>query len=314
MCPKTTFRSEALDLMTSLADDITSQLAVIATSSEITGYVSQRSIISDVFAKTSGAQYSLSSIMLRLTVIDSLYSTNARYSYYSIEQLAEEIWKLGSEKAVSDYFDSIVHGGKDVKELFVKSYGLRKNLEQGNTLMSLISKYAYYVLLSDKTSYPLCFPIYDSLVMDVYPTVCSNLGLNKVFGKSASPNIETYVSALNDVRTALFGNNENLFNGFQQFDILDAYLWRMGKFCNGNFSLLFNESDYSIFVTNLGLKDKDGDQLHLLFPKLKSKNGKVEFTDVTGYQCRTMPVANIVDNLSNAQLMTKLLEHWKRYY
>lgn len=97
-------------------------------------------------------------------------------------------------------------------------------------------------------------------------------------------------------------------------EILDAYLWRMGKFCNGNFSLLFNESDYRIFVTNLGLKDKDGDQLHLLFPILKSKNGKVEFTDVTGYQCRTMPVANIVDKLSNAQLMTKLLEHWKRYY
>lgn len=97
-------------------------------------------------------------------------------------------------------------------------------------------------------------------------------------------------------------------------EILDAYLWRMGKFCNGNFSLLFNESDYRIFVTNLGLKDKDGYQLHLLFPMLKSKNGKAEFTDVTGYQCRTMPVANIVDNLSNAQLMTKLLEHWKRYY
>lgn len=97
-------------------------------------------------------------------------------------------------------------------------------------------------------------------------------------------------------------------------EILDAYIWRMGKFCNGNFSLLFNKSDYSIFVTNLGLKYKDGYQLHLLFPKLKSKNGKVEFTDVTGYQCRTMPFANIVYNLSNAQLMTKLLEHWKRYY
>ena len=41
---------------------------------------------------------------------------------------------------------------------------------------------------------------------------------------------------------------------------------------------------------------------------------KAEFTDVVGYQCRTMLFANIVYNLSNAQLMTKLLGHWKRYY
>lgn len=97
-------------------------------------------------------------------------------------------------------------------------------------------------------------------------------------------------------------------------EILDAYLWRMGKFCNGNFSLLFNESDYRIFVTNLGLKDKDGYQLHLLFPMLKSNNGKAEFTDAVDYQCRAMPFDNIVDNLSNAQMTTKLLGHWKNIF
>ena len=250
-----------------------------------------------MFDKTSGSQYSLPYIVLRLTVIDSLYSTNARYSYYSIDQLAEAIWSLGSEQDASKYFYDIVRGGEDTKNLFGKPYGLRKNLDAGNTLMSLVSKYAYYALLLDGKSYPLGFPIYDSLVMEVYPKVCKNLGLSGMFKNAMSAKIETYVAALNDVRIALFGSTNTLFNGFQQFDILDAYLWRMGKFGNGNYSLLLNEADYRLFIANLGLAGTESDT----------------FAEMVRQRCAAMPVADIVNKLSNAPLMSLLLEHWRRH-
>lgn len=312
---KTAFKNEALDVMTSLSGEIVSLRGLQpSTPSSVNGYVSQRSIIYDVFDKTSGPQYSLPSIVLRLTVIDSLYSTNARYSYYSIDQLAEEIKSLGSEQDASKYFYDIVRGGEDTKNLFGKPYGLRKNLDAGNTLMSLVSKYAYYALLLDVKSYPLGFPIYDSLVMEVYPKVCENLEIETILVKNVSPNINDYVSALNGVRIALFGNNDALFNDFQQFDILDAYLWRMGKFGNGNYSLLLNKADYQQFIANLELDHKDGEKLHTSYPSLKTKKDKTEFTNVVRHLCTTKSVSDIVNNLSNLLLMTLLLEHWRKYF
>ena len=312
---KTAFKNEALDVMTRLSGEIVSLRGLQpSTPSSVNGYVSQRSIIYDVFDKTSGPQYSLPSIVLRLTVIDSLYSTNARYSYYSIDQLAEEIKSLGSEQDASKYFYDIVRGGEDTENLFSKPYGLRKNLDAGNTLMSLVSKYAYYALLLDVKSYPLGFPIYDSLVMEVYPKVCENLEIETILVKNVSPNINDYVSALNGVRIALFGNNDALFNDFQQFDILDAYLWRMGKFGNGNYSLLLNKADYQQFIANLELDHKDGEKLHTSYPSLKTKKDKTEFTNVVRHLCTTKSVSDIVNNLSNLLLMTLLLEHWRKYF
>jgi hypothetical protein len=67
-----------------------------------------------------------------------------------------------------------------------------------------------------------------------------------------TPTIEDYVESLKQIRSKLF-DNENLFLGYQQFDILDAYLWRMGKFEDGNFSLLLEQKEYKKFITAIGL-------------------------------------------------------------
>ena len=332
---KVNFKQDALVVMNRLCDDIMCQLnggpakvmvggpdegclaGVNGSLSEVSGYVSQRSIIYDVFDKTSGRAYTLSSIVLRLTVVDSFYSTNARYSYFSIEKLAEAIWNLGTEHDASEYFYDIARKAKnDSAGLFSAPYGIRKNLGAGNQLMSLMSKYAYYALLLDKVSYPLGFPIYDSLVMDVYPTVCENLRIDKHFGKSAMPSIDDYVAALDDVRNALFVSSMTLYRGyFPQFDILDAYLWRMGKLAKGNYSLLLNHDDYHQFVNNLGLVGKDGKDLHALYPMLKSKDKKTEFVDVVRHLCATTKsIKSIVNRLSNASLMELLITHWGEYY
>ena len=39
----------------------------------------------------------------------------------------------------------------------------------------------------------------------------------------------------------------------QQFDILDAYLWQMGKLEGGNLSLLLTKSEYEQLIANVKL-------------------------------------------------------------
>ena len=118
--------------------------------------------------------------------------------------------------------------------------------------MSLLSKYAYYCLLQNPSKYPLGFPIYDSLALESYPAVCKMINLQLIPYKKGS-DIEKYVHDLDQLRKAIFGNNTNLFHSFQQFDVLDAYLWRMGKFEAGNLSLLLSKADYSAFVEKIKL-------------------------------------------------------------
>ena len=66
-------------------------------------YTQQRAMINQIFRMTSRDKYNVSSIMLRLTVIDSLYSTNAQYSYFSIEEMAKKIKSLGNEDNAEEY-------------------------------------------------------------------------------------------------------------------------------------------------------------------------------------------------------------------
>ena len=144
----TQYQQDALDVMKELCNNLTSNTAkqcqqTVAMQNEViaaqTGYTQQCVVINDLFRMTGDKNYSLYNIMLRLTVIDSLYSTNARYNHYGIEQLAVAIWNLSSERASSDYFYSIACGGKDTRKLFSSVYGIRKNLDDGNRLHSLIS-------------------------------------------------------------------------------------------------------------------------------------------------------------------------------
>lgn len=291
------YYQEALKLMDALSKDITSSLKIIGRiASRASNYVTQRLTIQRVFDLTSGTSYNSQSIILRLTVIDSFYSTNAAYSYYAIDSMADSIFALGTERAASDYFYSIACGDADTKGLFSKRYGIHKNLSIGNQQLSLMSKYAYYAVLQDTASYPLGFPIYDSLVKKMYPTVSRHLCLKKKALSSIS--IESYVKALDEVRKTFFVANTKLINGIQQFDVLDAYLWRMGKIDGGNYSLLFDQEDYEKFISNLGLK------------QTKSNH----FDNDVRSNCLTNSTTNIVFGTMKSGLMQYLIDHWKTYF
>lgn len=302
----TQYQQDALDVMKELCNILTSNTAkpcqqTAAMQNEVsvqTGYTQQCVVINDLFRMTGDENYSLYNIMLRLTVIDSLYSTNARYNHYGIEQLAVAIWNLSSERAASDYFYSIACGGKDTRKLFSSVYGIRKNLDDGNRLHSLISKYAFYAVRQDPNAYPLGFPIYDNLVVSIYGTVCKHLCIKP---KMLSPfSIEKYVAALDEVRQKFFGNTTAHFCGYQQFYVLDMYMWRVGKCEKGSYSLLFSIGNYSQFVNNIGMAN------------FSSKNDK--FDDVVCDKCRQLLITTICNNIVGASDMIKVINHWKNWF
>lgn len=300
------YKKDILAIMKSMVEN---ELNKEATTLQEATYNDQKLQISNLFKSTK--EYNRGTIMLRLVVIDSLYSTNAAYSYFSIEEMAERIFELGKEVDAREYFSAIAHGRKDEKGLFTEAYGYRKNLSEGSKQMSLLSKYAYYTLFCDKQDYPIGFPIYDSLAKKTYPTICKMLQLKKV--KSIDDSIENYVTALAAVRVALFGEKETLVNGLQQFDMLDAYLWRMGKIGNGNFSLLLGREAYAQFIKNLKLQATQDEDDAAYKKRMKSIYGdKFNFNNKVAELClnsATHPFAKV----ENKNYLDQLIAHWRLF-
>ena len=258
-------------------------------------YVQQRQMIGRMFGEYDQKDYGMAKVMLRLTVIDSLYSTNAAYCYFSIEEMAEKIVGLGSERDCGDYFYEVATGMTDKKRIFNEPYGIRKNLRDGSKQMSLLSKYAYFLLMQDAKAYPLGFPIYDSLAIESYPKVCSKVHLAE--RKNIVASIEAYVRAINELREAIFTDKKLRF-GLQQFDLLDAYLWRLGKFENGNHSLLLERKDYVSLINNLGLAGISSES--------------VKFNEAVKAHCLERKDRNLVG--INNPAFKAMMNHWLKHY
>lgn len=280
-------------------------------------YTQQRFMINQIFQKTSGKNYNQSSVMLRLIVIDSLYSTNAQYCYFSIEEMAKAIIMLGTEEEAAIYFYGLVTGGKDKRHLFSNRYGIRKNLEKGSKQMSLMSKYAYYALLQSPQQYTLGFPIYDRLALNMYPIVYDRLALSKNSINNSDDNIciEDYIKALNKLRKVIFSiEKDKLFKDYQQYDILDAYLWRMGKLDGGNYSLLLDRNDYQRFIKNLGLNNSTKDSQNDEASTSSKENSFHTFNENVRIKTSELKLSKIIKGLNDSEHIKVLIEHWQKYY
>lgn len=321
-----TTASEIRDVMTLLAQTITKNGGEIDTKG--LPYNNQRAIISRLFRGEEGYGQGQSRIqvpvqgqaqehiLLRLVVLNSYYSTNAAYSYFSLERLAERIidettqFAGKSGKLPNDYFYDIVlqNLGKPTtigKAFFEASYGIQKIGTPGATLKSLISKYAYYCMMMDTKRYPLGFPIYDSLARESYRKVMSALGLKPQTAQTLqSGSIGEYISALNELREEIFGAGSTaLFCGLQQFDILDAYLWWMGKLDGGNFSLLLTEGEYKMLINHVKPT-----------PPIKGdKSQKDKIDDQIAKALKVIgaaPFASIADP-QRKKFLTAMIDHWR---
>ena len=321
--------SEIREVMTLLAQTITKNKGVIDT--EGLPYNNQRAIISRLFdekgvqgqgqgldvGQGQGQGQAQEHILLRLVVLNSYYSTNAAYSYFSLERLAERIihettqFAAKSGKLPNDYFYDIVlqNLGKPTtigKNFFEASYGIKKIGTPGATLKSLISKYAYYCMLMDTKRYPLGFPIYDSLAKKSYHKVMKALSLKPQMVQTLDEgSIGEYISALNELREVIFGKGSTaLFCGLQQFDILDAYLWWMGKLEGGNFSLLLTEGEYKMLINHVKPTPPiKGD---------KSQKDKIDDQIAKALKDPTAaPFASIADP-QRKKFLTAMIDHWRK--
>ena len=263
-------RKAIIDTMQIIADHINPNNNIDS------GYNKQRKILTDLFRNTSNGNYTKDAIMLRLTALDSSYSTNASKSYYAIEEMAEEIWNIPGkgidrEDNANRFFNEVASGiqtasnNVHVDSWFNKQFGIQKNGKTGHRMTSLLSKYAFYCLLLDNNSDG--FPIYDSLAVASFPFACMILWPNtntkylkkivKLFSSESNSQkyipITRYIEAMNTLCVGL-GLQNTTIPGFQKFDILDAYLWRMGKLSNGNLSLLLDKQRYEEIMDELSLK------------------------------------------------------------
>lgn len=308
-----TYKNEIIEIMRAIAErelDKEDSSLLSAT------YNSQRVLINQVFRT---GEYNKGTIILRLTVIDSLYSTNAAYSYFSFDEMAERIAALGNEEEARNYFYSVALLGKDKKKLFCEEYGIQKNLAEGSKQMSLLSKYAYYCLLQVPQKYPLGFPIYDRLAKETYPIVCKMLGIVPIekLPPLETPSIEKYVRCLNQLRQELFGPKTDLFNDYQQFDILDAYLWRMGKFNDGNMSLLVGWKEYEQFVRNIKLQIHKNEDAGNYKDRMMQQFAGTPAVTKNGFDFNKAVAIKLADKNSNPfaklpreEYLNQLLKHW----
>lgn len=297
--------------------------------SDIGFYVNQRELISRIFnsGATCGTKnvgstcysiYNKALIKLRLIVLDSLYSTNASYSHFTFDEMADKIWKLGhTEKQARDYFYKIAcrnSDDSDDQKLFSAKYGVRKNLEEGGKQMSLMSKYAYYTLVADKVNFPLGFPIYDRLAKASYKKIRKHNVFELPSIDNTEMTIEAYVKAMKKLRQSIFGNTyqQQLFEGYQQFDTLDAYLWRMGKFSEGNLTLLMDKEDYKKFIQNIGLNGKSKEDILSVISSIKPND--TNYFNKAVMENMKQVGANSFKGLAKEQYLTTLYNHWKKYF
>ncbi len=309
-------------------------------------YRSQRRMIEDMFEKTGGEDYSEVSIHLRLVVIDSLYSTNAGYSYFSFEEMARKIKDLGTEDKARGYFADIArnpgkykvekeNGTIEDTTIFSLPYGIQKDGTPGSKQISLLSKYAYYCVLQDKKN-ALGFPIYDTLARKMFNKLKGKMHKEKAISQSDS--IVEYIEKMNKLREAIFADDKlpQRFEGYQQYDILDAYLWRMGKISNGNFSLLLIKEDYKQFIDNIGglrgflgkeqkAQQKQRGQEKNATNEDAPKNRTKEASPSTQFNKAvkegiekhltngTSPFANMKEP-ATTDYMDSLLDHWRKFF
>ena len=208
------------------------------------GYSLSKSTILKVFKATNG--YTHEDILARLTLIDSMYSTQMGRRYYGLEELAVALVDVHKKKNLETAFLDFLKD-KDMKpfelenskksrtNLFTEKYGIGKNGEDKGSAVSLISKYAYF-----ETSFK--FPIYDSIVREMYPRVWNYCGFPKnELPEFKSNDTTNFVEIIDLMISKLNCKHVN-------YDSLDRVLWYVGKIYRGNLSLVLSREEYDAFA------------------------------------------------------------------
>ena len=213
------------------------------------GYSTDKETIKQIFKLTQEEKVSKDKIHARLTVIDSMYSTQMNKRYYALNDLADKLVELQgtSQIPLSERFKKFATEPDDagILEIFNKNYGIGKDGNEKGKAVSLLSKYAYY-----ETDFQ--FPIYDSIVRERYAGFWIYCGWDKKEIPKININrIDTFIKAINTLLDKL-----NYTDKVQRYDSLDRILWVVGKIIRGNLSLILSEDEYVELALKLNPKQK----------------------------------------------------------
>lgn len=267
---ETTTRITTKNTAKSNLEDIKEIFEILAHDQEVSDnsvFAADKVAILKIFGTTS--DYLKSDILVRLTLIDSMYSTQMSRRYYALDELAEALAKIagGKHGQLKQMFlafaanpsKEVDRFNYDTTNLFSECYGIGKDGEDKGVAISLISKYAYF-----ETGYR--FPIYDSIACEMYPLVWESCKFGKDRPKltmtegtkiQGAATMVKYVEAIN-VLTEKLG----IADSERRYDHLDRFLWFVGKIRRGNLSLVLTRDEYEGTIcrtkSNVATRTKDG--------------------------------------------------------
>jgi len=206
-----------------------------------TEYFFARNRIDSVFKDTK-KNFSEDSINMRLTIVDSIYSTNMRVRLFGITELAEKIFSIGNDDALLEEVEKYKKNIKESKVnlLLEGNYGIKKSGDEFGEARSLISKYLYFV--SEHK-----FPIEDSLLKSNINNVLKYFGYSNIRVRKDSNFLHGIIS---------FCEDENI-----KFDEFDNFMWLLGKLSKGSLSALLSKDNYLKVIKNLGIESTKSEEI-----------------------------------------------------
>lgn len=217
-----------------------------------TPYLKDKNRIYSLFLSES-TSFTQDIVEQQLTIIDSYYSTNMSKRYYGIEQVAESIVKVSNNlkelELIFSNYKVNPHDYPPITKLFDANYGYTKIGKEFGHARSLISKYAYFVTHFN-------FPIYDSIVKEVYQSLHDKKLPEKEF--------PDFLMAMQQL--LISSNVEN-------YNKLDNLLWLVGKILRGNYSLILRKDKYLRLVSKIdGIGDLKSVEIDEKIMKFSNEN------------------------------------------
>ena len=242
--------------------DNTNKIEICDDNTEPTGFELQNKIIKDMFGCNNpnycSANITKDDIHRQLIVLDSLYTTNIeRMREFGLEEIAEAIWKLCDNGAGVYALGNLttklgitnpLH--PQITNIFSGKYGYIKGI-QNTSAPSLLSKYFFFAAIACNNNGNWGFPIYDTIAKEMMVKVQGFLGIPQTrISSNSSINISQYVMGMKSIVDTLSISNPSLWSNVYKFELLDYFLWHVGKAGHKSYSLLMTKNEIMACYSN----------------------------------------------------------------